>query len=135
MNSSVATSAGADLQVVTGDLELAALVTLALDDIATTDTAFDEGTKFALINYSGNWNGGLFTYGTAISDDVTFIAGLTTWTINYNDTTGGENFTGQYNNAGKFVTLTAIPEPATDALLALAGAALLILKRRKKATA
>ncbi len=66
----------------------------------------------------------------------TFTAGLTTWTINYNDTSGGENFTGQYNyDGGLFVTLTAIPEPATDALLALAGAALLILKRRKKATA
>jgi autotransporter-associated beta strand protein/T5SS/PEP-CTERM-associated repeat protein len=75
VNSSVATSAGADLQVVTGDLELAALVTLAIDDIATSDTAFDEGTKFALINYNGNWNGGLFTYGTAISDDATFTAG------------------------------------------------------------
>jgi len=134
IDSSLSPGDRADLQIVTGDLELAALVTLAVDDLATTDTAFTYGTKFALLNYSGNWNGGLFTYGTAISDDAQFTVGLNTWTLNYNDTTGGENFTGEYV-PGSFVTLTAVPEPATYALLALAGATLFILKRRTIANA
>ncbi len=80
VDSSVATGVGADLQVITGDLNLTGTVTLTLGDLASLPTAFALGTTFSLINYSGDWNGGLFTFGgDEIVNGGTFTAGLNTW--------------------------------------------------------
>ncbi len=131
MDSSVSPVTGADLQIIAGDLDLAGIVTLTLSDIAGSPAAFTDGTKFALFNYSGIWNGGLFTIGTTIGDDSIFTFGLNTWQMDYNDITGGSNFSGEYIS-GSFVTLTAIPEPSTIALEAGALLCLLFWRKSKK---
>ncbi|MFM8498013.1 MAG: autotransporter-associated beta strand repeat-containing protein [Planctomycetia bacterium] len=118
--------AAADLLVVTGNLNLdpgnGTLLTFA--DIASSVSPFVEDTTiFALINYSGSWNGGLFTYsGSVLADGSQFQVGSQWWEIDYNSPAGGLNFTGDYLPSSNFVTVTAVPEPATWCM-ALAGLA------------
>lgn len=131
VDSTVAIGAGADLQQVTGALNLTGIVDLTLADLATagTTTAFANNTVFSLINYTGAWNTGTFTYnGNALADGATFAAGLNIWQIDYNANTGGSNFTGEYLS-GNFVNITAVPEPAA---LLLGSLGLLTLLRRKR---
>ena len=132
VDSSVSTSIGADLQKVTGDLGLNGTVNLMLTDLALTAAAFADGTTFTLINYTGMWNNGLFTYdGDAIVNGGTFTAGLNTWQMDYNATTGGLNFNGEYSGDSKYVNITAIiPEPSSTLFLGAAFAAMLIRRRR-----
>jgi len=129
LNSSVATSAGADLQVVSGDLNLTGTVTLTFGDLAAIPTAFAQGTTFSLINYNGAWNNGLFTFGGAIADGGTFTAGLNTWQIDYNASSGGLNFNGDFLPSSSFVNITAVPEPRAALL---GGLGLLALLRRRR---
>ena len=116
----------ADLLVVNGDLNLdpANGSLLSVTDLAGSPNPFiDSTTVFALINYSGAWNGGLFTYGgNVLADDGLFTVGSQQWRIDYNSATGGGNFTGDYLASSSFVTVTAVPEPSTCAM-ALAGLA------------
>jgi autotransporter-associated beta strand protein len=136
LNSSVASSVGADLVVANGSLNLASpgTITLSLADIAASPVAFAEGTKFSLINYTGAWNGGLFTYGvTTLTDGVTFDFGLNKWEIDYNATVGGANFAEQFIDAS-FVNIEVIPEPSTYALFGFAAVGLgahLVRRRRR----
>ncbi|MCX6876663.1 MAG: autotransporter-associated beta strand repeat-containing protein [Verrucomicrobia bacterium] len=129
VDSSVALVAGADLQKVTGDLALNGIVTLSLTDLAGLPTAFANGTTFSLINYTGAWNSGVFTYNAAtLADEGQFTAGLNTWQIDYNAITGGANYANEYA-AGKFVNITVIPEPG---VALLGGLGLLTLLRRRR---
>ena len=131
-------SSAADLLVVSGDLNLdpgnASLLTLA--DLASSVKPFVEDTTiFALINYSGSWNGGLFTYnGNVLADGSQFTVGTQEWEIDYNRTsvTGLANFTGDYLPNSSFVTVTAVPEPSTLVLMAIGAglAAVAGLRRR-----
>jgi len=99
-------------------------VTLTLNDIALAPAAFSVGTKFSLINYSGSWNNGLFTFGAGtLADGDIFTFGANTWEIDYNATVGGANFVGD-QISGNFVNIEAVPEPSTYALLGLAAAGL-----------
>ena len=119
VDSSVATSVGADLLKVSGDLSFTDTVTLTLTDIAGAPSAFTLGTTFSLINYTGIWNDGLLTFGgNAIANGGFFTAGLNTWQLEYDATSGGTNFSGEYSG-GSFVNITAVPEPST--LLSLLG--------------
>ncbi|MFM7414140.1 MAG: autotransporter-associated beta strand repeat-containing protein [Planctomycetota bacterium] len=130
----------ADLLVANGDLNLDAgngsILTVA--DLAGLPSAFvDDTTIFALINYSGTWNGGLFTYaGTPLADDSRFTVGSQTWEIDYNRTSaaGLDNFTGDYLPSSSFVAITAVPEPSTWVMAAvgIAGAAWGAVRRRKR---
>lgn len=130
LDSSAAASAGADLQVVNGGLNLTDTVTLTLGDLAAVSAAFAEGTTFSLINYSGAWNNGLFTFGgNAIADGGNFTAGLNTWQIDYNAASGGSNFNGDFLPGGSFVNITAVPEPRA-ALLGALGMLALLRRRR-----
>lgn len=82
----------------------------------------EDTTIFALINYSGAWNGGLFTYGgTPVADGSQFSVGSQWWEIDYNRTSsaGGGNSTSDYLPSSRFVTVTAVPEPSTLALLGI----------------
>jgi autotransporter-associated beta strand protein len=133
MDSSAAASAGADLQVVAGDLNLTTTVGLTLGDLASIPTPFALGTTFSLINYSGAWNNGLFSFaGNAVADGGSITTGLNGWQIDYNAASGGLNFTGD-QIAGSFVNITAInviPEPRA-ALLAALGVLALLRRRRQ----
>ena len=129
MDFGVATSVGADLQVVTGNLSLTGTVTLTLANL--TAGTFADNTKFTLINYSGSWNNGLFTYlGNSLADDSTFSFNSQDWRIDYNASSGGNNFSSEQLGAN-FVTMTAVPEPATWALLAFSLTTVLVLRRRR----
>ncbi len=132
VNSGVPTSVGADLQLVAGDLNLIGTVALTLDDLNLTPIAFGVGTTFSLINYTGDWNDGLFTYDSnAIANGGTFTAGLNIWQLDYDAIAGGENFAGEYG-PGSFVNITAVvPEPTTALLLAAGGLITMVFRRRR----
>lgn len=131
-------SAAADLLVVSGNLNLdpgkGTLLTLA--DLDPSPNFFVEDTTiFAMINDSGAWNGGLFTYnGTVLADDGRFRVGDQRWEIDYNRTSAAEldNFTGDYLPSSSFVAITAVPEPSTIALMAIGLAGMLLAPSRKE---
>ena len=133
VDSSVATSVGGDLQVVSGGLSLNGTVTLTLANIDATPVSFADGTTFTLLNYNGAWNNGLFTYNSnLLSDGETFAFNGQSWEIDYNSATLGENFTGDYLPSSSFVNITVVPEPSTWALLATTGTILVTLRRRRQ---
>jgi autotransporter-associated beta strand protein len=131
VDSSVALAVGADLQKVSGNLELDGVVNLVWNDLAASPELFDLGTTFTLINYTGTWNGGVFTFeGSEILNGGIFTAGLNTWRIDYDAGAGGVNFSGEYLG-GSYVNVTAVPEP-TATLLLTVGVAVLTLTRRTR---
>ena len=121
MNSAAVPSVAADFQKVNGlagnvNLVLTGNVYLTLTDLAgESAVAFANGTTLTLINYAGLWNNGFFTYrDTLLENHAVFTAGLNTWQITYDATSGGLNFASEYNStSGSFVNLTAVPEPAS----------------------
>ena len=134
VDSGVALSVGADLQKVAGDLNLSGTVTLTLADLDLTPTAFTQGTVFSLVNYTGIWNTGLFTFGgNAIVNGTTFTAGLNIWRLDYNAADGGSNFSTEYfGGSDSFVNITAVPEPGTTVLFGLGSAFMLWNLRRRR---
>ena len=69
----------------------------------------------------------MFTYaGTPLADGSRFSVGSQLWEIDYNSTTAGLNFTSDYVGSN-FVTVTAVPEPATLVLVAAAAGLAAIL--------
>jgi autotransporter-associated beta strand protein len=121
----------ADLVVVNGNLNIANGTTiLTLTDLAGAWNWVND-TKFTMINYGGTWNGGLFVMGGDVLEDDSniIIADGKGWRINYNDTTGGSNYSSEQTYS-KFVTLTAIPEPT---VVTLGGFGALLLLRRRRA--
>jgi autotransporter-associated beta strand protein len=117
----------ADLLDINGSLTLNGSVTLNLVDLAEIGQALIENTKFTLISYTGAWNSGTFS---GYADDSTFSFGGMDWVINYNDATGGSNFSGEQTTAAGFVTMTVVPEPSSLGLALLAGGLLATRRRR-----
>ncbi|MDY0166459.1 MAG: autotransporter-associated beta strand repeat-containing protein, partial [Thermoguttaceae bacterium] len=113
----------ADLLNVDGDLALLGNVSLDLVDLAAPAGALPVDTKFTLISYSGDWNGGVFE---DYANYSTFTSGLNEWRIRYNDVAPDLN--GAF---GSFVTLRVIPEPSSIVLL-LAAVFGLLLRRRAR---
>jgi autotransporter-associated beta strand protein len=111
LDSSVSPTVGSDLVKVTGNLNLAGTVGISLSDLAVTDVAFNINDVFSLINYTGTWNGGLFTLGgNELADDEVFIFGLNNWKISYDDLAGGLNYSGEHASGSSFVNLTVVPD-------------------------
>jgi autotransporter-associated beta strand protein len=133
-DSSALDSVASDLLKVTGNLDLVGTVQLTLADLAVADVAFAVNDKFSLINYTGTWNSGLFTFGVnELADEEVFAFGLNTWRISYDDPEGGLNYTGEYaGGSDSFVNLTVvavIPEPSSALLVGLSS--LLLFRRRR----
>lgn len=119
-----------DFARVDGNLTIDAAALLTLTDLAAGTVAV--GEKLTLINYSGTWNGTSFS---GYADGSTFTLGANSWLINYDDITGGSNFSAEAFTPGPsgFVTLTAvsaIPEPGTCVILAAAGLGWLVFRRK-----
>lgn len=118
----------ASLAEIQGDLTIGfsgALLTLT--DLGT-DTGEPVGTKFTLMSYTGSWDEGIFSFGTAgfIDNNQQFTFGSNTFQLTY-DAVG-------LNPGEHDVVLTVIssvPEPASGGLL-LGGVALLAGRRRRK---
>jgi len=89
-----------------------------------------------MINYTGTWNTGLFTYnGQTLANGSRFMVGSQMWEIDYAYRVGGSNiqplnFTSSQDTNGSFVTITAVPEPASLALLAAAAGLAAVARRR-----
>ena len=81
--------------------------------------------------FDGSKTGGVFTYNSQpLTDGSRFSVGSQMWEIDYNSTTAGLNFTTDYVGSN-FVTVTAVPEPATLVLVAAAAGLAAILRRRR----
>ena len=109
------TAITSDLANVAGDLSLLGGATLSITDFNVSGTPLTVGQVFTFIDYSGIWDGGVFT---GRADDSDFTLGLNTYRISYNGV----------DNATTAVTLQVVPEPSS-ALLLLSGT-LLFLRRR-----
>ncbi len=126
-------ASAADLLVVNGSLSITPGTILTFTDLNGSPNAFPDGTVFALINYTDSWDNGLFTYSnTELADGDSFFVGAEEWRIDYNATSGGVNFTGDYQPSSSFVTVTAVPEPSTYVMLAIAGGIAAVAARRRR---
>ena len=122
LNSSVLAG---DLVDSTGSLSIASGAGLALAELASG--ILSVGDKLTLISYNGTWNNGIFT---GYADGATFTLGSNTWLMDYNDDTGGGNFSADQSGALGFVTITVVPEPAATLGLALLLSVALLRRRR-----
>lgn len=114
----------ADLGIVLGDLTLIDGTTLDLLQLGT----FTAGNKFTLFSYTGTLTGIFQDSGAVdLTDGASFIDGSGEWVIDYDDTTAGLN--GGATPGGRYVTITAVPEPAAAWL---GGLGLLALLRRRR---
>jgi autotransporter-associated beta strand protein len=126
-------SLNGDLVDSTGTLDIASGSILTLTQLASG--TLTNGSKLTLISYFGGWTSGeLFSYNAGaglatLADDSTITLGSNQWLFNYNDNSGGSNFSTDQSGATSFVTMTVVPEPAAAAL-GLLGTVLLLRRRR-----
>lgn len=110
-------SIAADLVNVGGTLDLTGS-TVSWNALGT----FTLGDKFTLFGYGAGALSGTFT---GYSDDTEYTFGGGLWRINYDDLSAGSNG----GTGTRFVTITAVPEPAAALL---GGIGLLALLRRRR---
>ena len=106
----------------TFSLDAGDTVKLTLTDLGG-NVALALNTTFTIVDYTGSWDGNLFSYnGTALNDNDSFVFGVNEYEISYNGTTGLDSA----------VTLTVVPEPTTVAFVGLGLAGLLLRFRRRR---
>jgi fibronectin-binding autotransporter adhesin len=106
-----------DLLNVTGNLSITGGAILTLSDLGSNTVL---NTTLTVIDYSGTWNGGFFTYnGNVLADGATFNYGANSYTIDYD------------NGSSVTLAVAAIPEPATTALMGLALGGLFFARRKR----
>lgn len=111
-----------------GDLSLGlSIPSLTLTEFGV-DTVVAGGTKFTIMSYTGQWDGGTLRFGDFgyIGDEGVLAFGSNTYLIDY-------NATGEVSGVN-YVTLTVVPEPGATGLL---GGGLGLLggwRRRRTAT-
>ena len=133
VDSSAALAAAADLLVTQGDLNLN-MTQLAFGNVAEVPEAFEVGTLFSLLNYTGTWNGGLFVLGSNILENgEEFFAGQNYWSIDYDAEIGGLNFSEDQlvSSSSRFINITATAVPEPSSILLGAAASLLLLRRKR----
>jgi hypothetical protein len=112
-------------------LSISSGAVLELEDLGSTSVS--PGTKLSLASYNGGWNGGLWTFqGNLLANNSEIVVGLNRWLFRYDDATAGANpSSGTYSG---FVTIQAIPEPNTIALvgLSIVSVAGFNMRRRKR---
>lgn len=122
---------GGDLLNTEGALSLTNTVTLTLNELSTGTLTV--GDTLTLISYDTTWNGGLFAYADGndgtLTDGETFTLGNNQFVFDYNNTSGGSNFSGEQTGDNRFVTMTVVPEPAA-ALLGSLGLLAMLRRRR-----
>ncbi|MES2661239.1 MAG: autotransporter-associated beta strand repeat-containing protein [Verrucomicrobiota bacterium] len=118
-----------DLLYSGGTLDIASGSILTLTELASG--TLSDGSKLTLISYLGGWTSGeLFTYlGNTLADDSIITLGSNQWFFDYNDTSGGGNFTTDQAGATSFVTMTVVPEPAAALM---GGLGMLLIFRRRR---
>jgi len=87
------------------------------------------------VTVSGGEFGGTGTLtiaSTQFADGSRFTVGSQMWEIDYNASAGGLNFTNSYQPSSSFVTVTAVPEPSTYVMLAIAGGIAAVAARRRR---
>ncbi len=100
-----------------------------------------------MINYTGTWDGGVFTYNSQpLADGSRFFVGSQMWEIDYDyayntaspTTTQPLNYSADFlpgSGTQTFVTVTAVPEPSTYVMLAIAAGIGAIAARRRRTAA
>jgi hypothetical protein len=135
INSSASSAVAASLIVATGDIDIEAGAAIEFSDLSQTPSAFAPGTILTLINYGGIWNGGFLSLnGTSLAQGNQFSTIGTVWSIDYAATSGGLNFQAD-QITGKFINVTAVPEPSAYGLLALGAIVWAGLARRHRNSA
>lgn len=117
------TTQASDLINVTGNLTLDSgnATTLEVADLGST--VLPAGTTIPFIDYSGTWNGGLFTLaGTGVLTDngTVFQVGVNQFQVDYN-----------YGGPNGAVALVSVPEPTAGAALLTVAFGLLASRRRR----
>lgn len=112
----------ADLVNVTGNLDLSGS-TLNIIELASAAI----GNIYTLFGYTGALTG---TF-NGLADDSTFTVGGNIWEINYNNGSPGLNG-GNLGSTFVTLTLTAVPEPSSLALVTLVGVGLTLRRSRRK---
>jgi uncharacterized protein with beta-barrel porin domain len=131
----------ADLLVVDGNVTITDGTVLNFADLNQTPQAFVEDTTiFAMINYTGSLTGTFRYNGTALADGSRFTVGSQLWEIDYDYAYTGSNiqplnYSADFLPASgtqTFVTVTAVPEPSTYVMLAIAGGIAAVAARRRR---
>lgn len=108
-----------DRLVVLGDLDIDFSSTIQFSDIADSPQTIPGGTKLALVEYTGTWNGNPFEFDNGsgfveLNQGDTVTIGSNNFTIDYQDDSDGIE-------SGKFITLTSTGPTATPLENYLAG--------------